>query len=47
MTYMPLTDTVQKTQDINTQQLLILKKIETHLSKVTGESIKEEDVHED
>jgi hypothetical protein len=46
MTYIPMQDAQRENIDLQEQQLLVLQKIETHLSLVTDEEIQEDDVNE-
>lgn len=45
MTYIPMQTEQLRDRDIQEAHTLLLRKIETHLSIVTGEELKEEDVN--
>ena len=47
MTYMPMQDEQRRDTSIQKEHLVQLKKIETQLSTITGNKLKEEDTNED
>ena len=46
MTYIPTQETQQLSNEIQEQQLVVLKKMEIHLSKATDLEVKEEDTND-
>jgi len=47
VTYIPMQNEQLRDRDLQRRQLTVLKKIETHLSHITDEEIKEEDTNVD